>query len=68
MDDFRAEYAAACLNLGREVLTVQGERRETAFVETLDEDFALLVRRPDGRREKIFYGEVSLRAPDGDYI
>ena len=27
-----------------------------------------IVRRPDGTRESVFYGEVSLRAPNGEYI
>ena len=65
---YRTEYAASCLNLGREVLIVHGERRTIAYAEGIDEDFALLVRRPDGTRESVFYGEVSLRAPNGEYI
>jgi len=65
---FRAEYADACLNLGREVLVIRGDSKKVAFAESLDEDFSLLVRYPDGSRESIFYGEVSLRAPNGEYI
>ncbi len=65
---YRTEYAAACLSLGREVLIVHGESRTLAYAEGIDEDFALLVRRPDGTRESVFYGEVSLRAPNGEYI
>ena len=65
---YRAEYAAACLNPGREVLIVRGRLREPAYAEALGEDFSLLVRYPDGRREGITFGEVSLRAPDGGYV
>lgn len=67
-EDFREEYVSACLNLGREQLIVQGNSRRVAFAEAVDADFSLIVRLPDGGREKIFYGEVSLRAPDGSYI
>lgn len=66
--EYRAEYAAACVNPGREVLVIRGEKRERAYAEAIGEDFSLLVRHPDGRRESIYYGEVSLRAPDGGYV
>lgn len=65
---YRGEYAAACVNLGREVLVIRGEKRERVFAESVDGDFCLLVRHPDGRRERIFYGEVSVRAADGEYV
>ena len=66
--DFREEYLSACLNIGREVLVIRGESRKIAFAEGLREDFSLLVRYPDGSREALSYGEVSLRTPDGGYI
>ena len=62
------EYTAACLNLGREVVVIHGEDRRTAFAEAVDGDFGLVVRYPDGSRETLFYGEVSLRSPSGEYI
>ncbi len=68
LEAFRGEYAAACLNIGREVLVVQGEVSRRAFAEEIDEDFSLLVRFPDGTREGVFYGEVSLRGANGEYI
>ncbi len=64
---YRAEYAAACLNIGREVLLTQGEHSRRAFAEAIEEDFSLLVRYGDGSRERLFYGEVSLRSPDGSW-
>ncbi len=67
-EEYRAEYASACLNLGREVLIVRGGSCRTAFAESIDGDFSLLVRYPDGTRESVFYGEVSLRGANGEYI
>lgn len=64
----REEYASACLNIGREVMLIHGERSINAFAEGIDEDFSLLLRHSDGRRESVFFGEVSLRNPDGSYI
>ena len=64
----RAEYAAACVNPGREVLIIRGGEKSPAFAEAVAEDFSLLVRYPDGKRENVFYGEVSLRGADGEYV
>ena len=65
-NDFRAEYTAACLNLGRELLVVRGDSKSIVYAEGMDEDFGLVVRYPDGKRESVFYGEVSLRASNGE--
>lgn len=65
---YRGEYAAACLNLGREVLLRRPEGDSRAFAEAIDDDFSLVVRRSDGSRERIFYGEVSVRGETGEYV
>jgi len=65
---YRREYADNCVNLGCEVLVIRGEERFAAFAESIGEDFSLLVRRPDGRREAVSFGEVSIRRADGEYI
>ena len=55
-------YRADCLTIGREVQILRGEHAEPAHCDGVDEDAALLVSYPDGRRERIFSGEVSVRA------
>ena len=54
---FLEEYRALCINTGREVLT--GGRPAKAL--GIAEDYSLLVEYPDGTRENIAYGEVSVR-------
>lgn len=58
---YRAAYARRCVTLGRDVTVIAGDGSYTAFAEGIDEDFALLVRRPDGSREAVSTGEVSVR-------
>lgn len=67
-DDFPARwevwldrYRRDCLTLGRPVRLLRGEGQEEAFAEAIDRDFALVVRRPDGSRETVSSGEVSVR-------
>lgn len=55
------EYRRRCLTLGQPVRLLRGGRAEEAFAEDLDDDFALIVRHPDGRRETVTSGEVSVR-------
>ena len=54
-------YRADCLTLGRPVRLLRAGGEEEAFAETVGEDFALVVRFPDGRREAVSSGEVSVR-------
>ena len=54
---FLEEYRAHCVNTGREVLA--GGRPAKAL--GIADDYALLVEYPDGTRENIAYGEVSVR-------
>ena len=56
-----AEYAAACITLGKEVDLIRGDSRRRAFAEALDENGALCVRFPDGTKETVFMGEASIR-------
>ena len=61
-EDWLARYRAGCLTLDRQVRLLRpGRVEETAFAEGIDDDFALVVRRPDGRRESVSSGEVSVR-------
>lgn len=58
---YLAQYRKDCLTIGRQVQIIRGDRAEQAFAEDVDEDFALVVRCPDGRREHLNSGEVSVR-------
>ncbi len=51
------EYRALCVNCGREVLAAG--RRAKAL--SIFDDFSLLVEYPEGTRENIRFGEVSVR-------
>lgn len=59
--DCLPDYRSRCVTLGQEVLVTQGGRSFRAFAESLEEDFSLTVRREDGTRESISFGEVSVR-------
>jgi BirA family biotin operon repressor/biotin-[acetyl-CoA-carboxylase] ligase len=54
-------YRRDCVTLGREISILAGDSVRTAFAEDLGDDFSLIVRTPDGRREALRYGEVSVR-------
>ena len=66
--DYLAEYRARCATTGREVLLVRGAEQIPAFAERIDEDFGLVVRYADGRRETVTSGEVSVRGLMGQYV
>ena len=59
--DYMEEYRRRSVVLGRDVMTVCGEISLPGRVVAIEDDGSLLVERPDGRREKISAGEVSLR-------
>lgn len=55
------QYRRDCVTLEKEVRLIRGGEERTAFAEEIDEDFQLVVRLPDGRRETVNAGEVSVR-------
>ena len=59
--DYLARYRAGCVTTGHQVRLLQRGEERTAFAEAIDDDFALVVRCPDGTRETITAGEVSVR-------
>ncbi len=59
--DYWQRYHDSCLTLGKEVRLLRQGRKQTAFAEGLDETFGLIVRYPDGTRETVNAGEVSVR-------
>ena len=58
-------YKAACITLGQDVKLVRGDTVRYAYAEDLTPDAALIVRYPDGSREAIACGEVSVRGMYG---
>ena len=59
--DLLPRYRARCLTCGKRVRLLRGSGSEEAFAEGIDPDFGLVVRFPDGRRETVTTGEVSVR-------
>lgn len=60
--DYLERYRSACLTTGKEVKLIRADGSvQDAFAEAVDEDFGLIVRYPDGHREKVTSGEVSVR-------
>ena len=49
-------------------LLLRGDAQVPAFAEAVDDDFGLVVRCPDGRRETVTSGEVSVRGLMGQYV
>ena len=64
--DYLAEYRAANITPGREVIvrSPDGDRFATAVA--IGDDFSLRVRFPDGEEKDIFTGEVSVRGLYGE--
>lgn len=60
-DGWLARYRHLCITTGRSVTLHQGGQRQEAFAEAVNDDFSLSVRLPDGRRETVASGEVSVR-------
>ena len=60
--DWRAEYRAACVNLGRQVQILSpGQPPRSGVAEDVGDLAELLVRLPDGSLETVNAGEVSVR-------
>ena len=63
---YLAEYRARCVNLGKTVQLIRPDgSRDTVTAETVDEEFSLVVRYPDGHQETVRSGEVSVRGMYG---
>lgn len=55
------DYRVRCITIGKDVRVLRGEVAKNAHAEAVTEDFSLLVRYPDGTREALTGGEVSVR-------
>ena len=54
-------YRRQCVNLGKPVRLLWTEGQTEAVAEDIDEQFGLTVRLPDGSRQTVRTGEVSVR-------
>ena len=70
------EYRRICTTLGHEVTLLwrdgskefsQYGERSFGFAKAVSDTFGLVVEYPDGTREELFSGEVSVRGADGKY-
>lgn len=68
MQDFPTEkqtyldrYRTDCLTVGHEVRLIQKSHTEIAFAHSIDDNFALVVRKEDGTMETVTAGDVSVR-------
>lgn len=59
------EFAAHCVTLGKPVQLLRGDEVRPAFADGIDAHGALLVTFPDGSREAVSCGEVSVRGMYG---
>lgn len=60
-DDYLRAYRENCVTLGREISFTRRGETLFGFAEDIDDDFGLVVRRPDGSRETLRSGETSVR-------
>lgn len=60
-NSYLERYRVDCLTTGHEVRLIQKGESRTAFAQSIDEDFALVVRWSDGTPETITAGDVSVR-------
>lgn len=59
------EYRRLCMTLGKDILLVRGDEKRFATAVDLDENGGLIVRNPDGTKEVVSSGEVSVRGMYG---
>ena len=58
-------YRSRCVTLGKEISILRGEEIRHGTAVDVDEEGALVVRFPDGHREAVSSGEVSIRGMYG---
>ena len=59
------EFAAHCVTIGHDVQVIRGSEVRPAFAEGIGSEAELLVRYPDGTREAVASGEVTVRGMYG---
>lgn len=58
-------FKERCITLGSEISVVRGDTVKYGLAVDIDEDAGLIVRYPDGSRETVTSGEVSIRGMYG---
>ena len=54
------EWARLCTTLGKQIAVRMGDRRIEGHAQALDEDGALLIRRDNGRTERVLGADLTL--------
>lgn len=62
---FWEKYRERSVTLGHNIRIVSGQNTREAFAQDIDPTGGLIVRYPDGSRETLSYGEISVRGVDG---
>jgi len=63
--EYLAKYRADCITTGKQVQLITPVSRREAYALEIDDDFDLVVELPDGTREVLSAGEVSVRGMYG---
>lgn len=64
-ENILARYRADCITVGQEISLVRGEEVRHGLAVSVDDQGALVVQFPDGHREAVNSGEVSIRGMYG---
>lgn len=64
-ESIMAAYRARCVTLGKEIQVIRGDSVRPGRALDVDDEGALLVQFPDGSREPVSSGEVSIRGMYG---
>lgn len=64
-EKYLSAYRKDCITTGKDVKLIRNGEERKAFAKEIDDDFALVVRLPDGREETVFTGEASVRGMYG---
>lgn len=64
-EKFWENYRERSITVGRQIKVLKGENEVDAFAQDVIDGGNLLVRYPDGKRETLGYGEVSIRGKYG---
>lgn len=63
--EYLEKYRSRCVTTGKQVQLITPNSREEAEALSIDEEFRLVVRMPDGQERRVSAGEVSVRGMYG---
>jgi len=61
VETIKNEWLSRSIILGKPVTIISDHHEEEGIAETIDENGALILRTPQGKKKKIVYGDLSLR-------